>query len=95
MFRSLLRFTLQDFLLPYLKSIWTGHHLKPLTEEFRQAILAVKAKNEQQFIPTLLIGHNSLPIPAVSDGVSAEELRALESGSFYVTMKNNNPSRVP
>ena len=83
-----------DFLLPFLKSIWTGHHLKPLTDEFRQSIITVKSKNKQLFIPTLLIGHNSIPFPVEGDSALNEELHQLDKGNIFVTMKHEKPSQI-
>lgn len=82
-------------MLPYLSSVWTGHHLKPLTEELREEIHNVETKNRQQFIPVFLAGHNSIVFSADALPPSVEaDLAKLKNGGIFVTSKDGEISEV-
>lgn len=79
-------------LLPYLGSIWSGHHLKPMTPDFRENILSIEQKNNQQFIPTLLVAHNTIPISELDtlDESLKSEIQKLTKGNLFISLRDSH-----
>lgn len=78
--------------MPYIKNVWTGRHLRPMSEELRQKIETVDSKNTQQFVPTLLIGHNSLNL--LDSSLPEKELNELKNDNLYVCLNESSQSDV-
>ena len=78
--------------MPYVQNVWTGRHLRPMSEELRQKIESVDSKNTQQFVPTLLIGHNSLNL--LDPSIASLDLTQLRNDSMYVCVNESSQSEV-
>ena len=78
-----------------MKNVWTGHHLKPLSDDLRAMIESVTDKNMQQFIPTLLVGHNTIATDADAiDNDTKRQLKELAKGSLYICDQDHTSSKV-
>ena len=63
-----------------------------MSEELRQKIETVDSKNTQQFVPTLLIGHNSLNL--LDSSLPEKELNELKNDNLYVCLNESSQSDV-
>ena len=63
-----------------------------MSEELRQKIESVDSKNTQQFVPTLLIGHNSLNL--LDPSIASLDLTQLRNESLFLCVNESNQSAV-
>ena len=76
-------------MLPYVKYLWSGRHIRQMSTLFKQNILSIEQKNNQQFIPTLLVIHNTIPYSELQncDKQLQMEWNQLNKGCLFISLR--------
>lgn len=72
-----------------MKYIWSGRHIRQMSTSFKQNILSIEQKNNQQFIPTLLVIHNTIQYSELqnSDKQLQMEWNQLKKGCLFISLR--------